>query len=64
VVRLLHVADWLLERVVPKAVASACVPADPWRDIDCSGTGLCCEYRVCHYSCYGAVVCTGWQPYC
>jgi hypothetical protein len=46
-------ADRVLERVAPKAVASACVPPDPWYTcVPHQGDRL-----YCHYTCSGDISC-------
>jgi hypothetical protein len=46
------VADRVVERVVPKAVAAACVPPDPWYSC------VPHDYVYCHYTCSGQITCT------
>lgn len=47
-------ADRVLERVAPKATASACVPPESW--YTCIRGQR--DYLHCHYTCSGDVSCT------
>ncbi len=54
--------------LLPKTTAGACVPHSSWVESRWHQVGphaFCNSVRQCHYSCYGAGVCTPWvSGYC
>ena len=65
---LVHLADRVLEQVVPRAVASACVPQYWTKERSCGhsfGTCFnCFECSDCFYDCQGPTQCGSWYRCC
>jgi len=54
--KMLVLMDAALEHIVPKAVAAACCPSEPWCEEELDSGGQLC-HRYCHYNCACTVFC-------
>ncbi len=56
--------------LLPNTTAGACVPRSSWSERQCIDEGppgfpiICCAEWKCHYSCFGASVCTSPSRIC